>query len=353
MGHCGSPGKNGDTSYYLAKAITQNIAYAAYHQPRTINEIAEELGINPIFVEDEVAVLEEYAFMDKLPNGKYRTNILITEFNETMYNIYREIMPKYSKLLAEKFFAPVLEKVTEIPDWIKVPDNDINLLKWSMVCYLVQRLEKTGDRERYMVKRPDGGEYIAHASVDVKPDWEMVQEENIYWRCGHMWDVNTENGVWWKSYQFNCYWTGRTEGWRDNLYSDYDKMYFWMNGQLPESTANVEDYARLLEKGYLIKTDDGYKCNLILCDSESKWWSIIPEAADEANAIMDEYSAKALEAELYGQPEHMRDLIKEFNTCCVENLHTRIMKVLLDMGVLKLPTPEQKKGLCTVMFLGE
>ena len=30
-----------------------------------VNEIAEELGINPIFVEDEVAVLEEYGFMDK------------------------------------------------------------------------------------------------------------------------------------------------------------------------------------------------------------------------------------------------------------------------------------------------
>ena len=43
----------------------------------TINEIAEELGINPIFVEDEVAVLEEYGYMDKLSGGKYRTNIYI------------------------------------------------------------------------------------------------------------------------------------------------------------------------------------------------------------------------------------------------------------------------------------
>ncbi|MGN1160430.1 MAG: RNA polymerase sigma factor [Lachnospiraceae bacterium] len=74
MGHGGSPGSKGDTADFLAKVITQNIAYAAYHQPRSINEIAEELGINPIFVEDEVVVLEEYGFMDKLQNGKYRTN---------------------------------------------------------------------------------------------------------------------------------------------------------------------------------------------------------------------------------------------------------------------------------------
>lgn len=77
MGHNGCLGNKGDTSDFLAKVITQNIAYAAYHQPRTINEIAEELGINPIFVEDEVAVLEEYGFMDKLKGGKYRTNIRI------------------------------------------------------------------------------------------------------------------------------------------------------------------------------------------------------------------------------------------------------------------------------------
>lgn len=353
MGHGGTSGKKGDTSDFLAKVITQNIAYAAYHQPRNVNEIAEELGINPIFVEDEVAVLEEYGFMDKLSDGRYRTNIHITEFNETMYNIYRKIMPEYSRLLAEKYFAPVLEDVTEIPDWIKVPDNDINLLKWSMVCYLVQRLEKMNNVEKYTVKRPDGGEYIAYASVDVKPDWEMEHEEDIYWRCGHMWDNHTENGIWWKSYQFDCHWTARRGRWRDNLNSDYDKVYFWLNGQLPEITANAEDYARLLEKGYLIKTDNGYKCNLILCDSESKWWDIIPNADEETNAALDEYSVKALEAELYGQPEHMHGLIKELNSCCVGYLHTRIMKALLDMGVLKLPTEEQAKGLCTVMFLGE
>ena len=34
-------------------------------------------------------------------------------------------------------------------------------------------------------------------------------------------------------------------------------------------------------------------------------------------------------------------------------LHTHIMEYLLNKGVLKLPTEEQRKGLCTVMFLGQ
>lgn len=132
MGHYGEAAGNRDTAYYLSKIITQNIAYAAYHQPRSVNEIAEELGINPIFVEDEVAVLEEYGFMDRLQNGKYLTNILIYEPDAKRTEIYKEIDPKFSKLLAEKFFAPILEKVTEIPDWLHVPEDDINLMKWSL-----------------------------------------------------------------------------------------------------------------------------------------------------------------------------------------------------------------------------
>ncbi len=140
---------------------------------------------------------------------------------------------------------------------------------------------------------------------------------------------------------------------KDNLTEDYDKMYFWLNNQLPEIASNAESYARLLEKGYLLKKHDGYKCNLILCDSIGKWWKYIPEATAEIKELSREFTDKALEAELHGQPEHMHELIKYYNQNCACMLHTRVMKNLLDMGVLKMPTDEQAKGLCTIMFMGK
>ena len=356
MGHNGCLGNKGDTSDFLAKVITQNIAYAAYHQPRTINEITEELGINPIFVEDEVAVLEEYGFMDKLKNGKYRTNIRIYEPNETRHRIYKEIEPKYTKLFAEKFFAPILKTITEIPKWLHIPDNDINLMKWCLVCFMAHKLiEANGcDYSKYYIKRPDGGDYIAFATLDAKPDRDTSEaDSDIYWSCGDMGRNNFSNGIWWKSWQFDCYWTGRTGGWRDNLNEDFDKIYFWLKNQLPETTANAESYARLLEKGYLIKSGDGYKCNLILCDSERKWHEYIPEATEEIKELSCQYAAEVEKAELIGQPEHMHELIKCQSKAAAGYLHTRVMKALLDMGVLKLPTKEQSKGLCTIMFTGE
>jgi len=356
MGHGGMSGSKGDTSDFLAKVITQNIAYAAYHQPKTINEIAEELSINPIFVEDEIAVLEEYSYMDKLKNGKYRTNIYITEPNETAYRIYREIEPKYSRLFTERFFAPVLEKITGIPDFLQVPDNDVNLMKWCLVCFMANKLGvyEGHSLSEFSVKRPDGGDFIAFASLDVKPDWDISDAEpNIYWSCGDMGRDNFSDGIWWKSWQLNCHWTGRNGGWRDNLSEDYDKLYFWLKNDLPETAANVESYARLLDKGYLIKRGNDYKCNIILCDSEQKWQKFIPEVSEEITKLSREYAQEATKAELYGQPEHMHELIKHMNQGSACMLKTRIMKQLLDMGVLKMPTEEQAKGLCTIMFMGE
>lgn len=49
----------------------------------------------------------------------------------------------------------------------------------------------------------------------------------------------------------------------------------------------------------------------------------------------------------------MHGQIRYYNQNAACALHTRIMKQLLDMGVLKLPTAEQAKGLCAILFLGE
>lgn len=352
MGHSGEAAGTRDTSYYLAKVITQNIAYAAYHQPRSVNEIAEELGINPIFVEDEVAVLEEYGFMDKLKSGKYLTNILIYEPNEKRTEIYKEIDPEFSKLFAEKFFAPILEKITAIPDWLNVPDNDINLMKWSLVSFMAQKLVISDSSEltKFYVKRPDGGNYIAYTDIDVKSG---NTEPNKYWYCGDMWRCNFSDGIWWKSWQFDHNWAGRDKRWRDNLAEDYDKMYFWLKGQLPEAPANAESYARLLEKGYLLKKSDSYQCELIICDSEKKWLDFIPNASEEITELARQYTAEVEKAALIGQPKHMHELIKCMYKSAAWSLQTRVMEHLLDMGVLKQPTAEQAKGLSTIMFMGE
>lgn len=360
MGHSGHPGSKGDTQDFLAKVITQNIAYAAYHKPRTINEIADELGINPIFVEDEVAVLEEYGYMDKLDSGKYRTNIHIYIPSDEANNIYKEINKKYTELFAEKFVIPYLESIKEIPDFLTVPDNDINLLKWSMVPPIVDKLATADINDmKYSVKRKDGGDFVANATLDVSNKKPKNPDEGIYWACGSMWR-NSQNEAFsftwdkpssWRSWRLDVYW-GSREGWRENRTEDYEKLYYFMKGELAENEANLYAYKRLLDRGYLVKTDSGYKVNIILSQSFDKWFGLFPKASDEVIALSKEYAEKSAEADILNQPEHMHELIRYYdqNAACL--LHTHIMEYLLNKGVLKLPTEEQRKGLCTVMFLG-
>ena len=361
MGHSGHPGTKGDTADFLAKVVTQNIAYAAYHRPRTINEIADELGVNPIFVEDEVAILEEYGYMDKLADGKYRTNIHIDIPSDEMANIYKEINKKYTELFAEKFVIPYLESVKEIPDFLTVPDNDINLLKWSMVPFIADKLATAEISDmKYSVKRKDGGDFVANATLDVPNQKTEVSGEDIYWACGSMWrnpDMPDKPFAWdqdypWKSWRLDVYW-GSREGWRENHSEDYEKLYYFMKGGLEENEANLYAYKRLLERGYLVKTDTGYKVNIILSQNMSKWFDLFPKPDDEVLALSKEYAEKASEADTLNQPEHMHEQIRYYNQNAACLLRTRIMKYLLDKGVLKLPTEEQRKGLCTVMFLGQ
>ena len=58
MGNTGSVGPMGDTAAFLNSKLRQNIAFAAYFEPKTIEEIAKELNVGIAFVEDEVLYLE-------------------------------------------------------------------------------------------------------------------------------------------------------------------------------------------------------------------------------------------------------------------------------------------------------
>ena len=360
MGHSGTVGTMGDTSDFLKKSLTQNIAYCAYHEPKTINEIAEELGVNPIFVQDEVEYLEEYGFMDKLANGKYRTNILIFLPTDEKVKAEDELALKYANIFTKEYFAPVLSEINKIPDWLTVPDNDINLLKWSLIPFMsiTLRTADTSNKE-FSVKRKDGGDYIAVASLER----ELHIEPDVYDFYGEMWRSDCVNPnvpfSWenrpsqWKSWQLGTHWDNRVPDWRDNKNDDFVKLYSYLCGELKYDELNISSYQRLLDKGYLIKNDKDFKVNIILSYSMKKWYDFITPANKGLIELSKEYEQEMNKIDLPDQPQFMHKLIKYFNQNYACSLHTRAMKQLLDMGILKEPNEKQRNGLCTVMFLGE
>ena len=65
-------------SDYLRSALVQNICYCVRNQAKSVNEIADDLGVSPVFVESEVEALEEYGLLCSSKDG-YIVNFIISE----------------------------------------------------------------------------------------------------------------------------------------------------------------------------------------------------------------------------------------------------------------------------------
>lgn len=358
MGHDGSPGKLGDTSDFLKKRMTQNIAYAAYHQPKTVNEIAEALNVSPIFVEDEVAYLAEYGFMDELPGGKYRTNIHITHPTlETNIKQF-EVLQNAADFLIENYIPQLMSSIDELTKQgdIYIPDNDINLLYWSLIPIAINRnikiKEEDIDWNKFMVSRKDGGCYIAYATVmtDFKQPWD----ESKYSCCGPM--TRWADKYNFAAFQINSYYDDRGGGWKNNLLSDYEYLYEFISNKIGKETENLEKYQRICEKGYLV--DDNVNIIFIKLDDPKKQWSdyIFNNLAKPDECVYEhakQASKKMIDIQSPIYPEHMQELMKACNSA--NNIFSgrvimMVMEKLVEQGKIKLPTDMQKHGLMTIMF---
>ena len=73
----GSPGTKSPEEFFRS-ALLQNICYCVRNQAKTVNEIADDLGVSPVYVEPETEFLEEYGFL-QLQKDKYLINFILNE----------------------------------------------------------------------------------------------------------------------------------------------------------------------------------------------------------------------------------------------------------------------------------
>ncbi len=352
MGHSGWAGQKGDTGDFFKNSLTQNIAYCAYHTPKTVKEIAEELGVSPVFIEDEVNFLEEYGFLDRLSGNKYQTNIYITETDEETEEKLHSLYQKYGLLICEKYIPMVFETVKNIDkNKFYIPDEDENLLKWAFVTLAVGRQTvnnyKPNILEKYAVKRPDGGCFIPWA--EVKQDLNLSYDPELYNTCGDMNCKSMKYNV--ESWTFNSYYDSRKKSWRDNLYTDFDYLYEHMTGKIKKDDASLEKYQRLYEKGYLTEKSD--KSNVIITTFNKKdFLSLLPEMDTNLKEDLELFNEKVYEITKPFCAKHMLAYHKD--VCNFSNSDNRMRATVLELLIkncqLSLPTENQKATLNTIMF---
>ena len=102
---CGINGSIGtkSTDEFFRSALSQNICYCVRNKAKTINEIADDLGVSPVYVETEVDFLEKYGFL-KESDGKYIVNFIISEPTSELLTMKDSMYKKAASLFANDLY---------------------------------------------------------------------------------------------------------------------------------------------------------------------------------------------------------------------------------------------------------
>lgn len=362
MGNIGTQGALGDIGHFLNSKLRRNIVYAAYYEPKTKLEIANELGVSLVFVEDEVDYLEEYGFLDLLQGQRYRTNIFIEDIPYEVVQKTGEVEKAIAQLVCDEYIPNVLEYLENIDKGqFYIPNDDWNFFLWSMIPMMVFQIgigKIDWDRMReknYLVKRKDGGDYVAIASVyHEELDDETSKHELC---CGPMLRLVEDSvkvGAWSLSTEYD----DREFGWEDNLLSDYVSFYQYINGELPKVEGTLDKYVRLYDRGLLTNVDGVDKINVVIQKMQGNWEEEFMKKFNEfaypisesLKVKIDSLVEKRVEIERVYFPKHMQEMLEIYRGISNVNI-IKVMDELLERDVLKPLTEMQRKGAMIILYM--
>lgn len=356
---------------FLGSTLSQNICYCVRNTAKSINEIAEALGVSPVYVESEVEFLEEYGFLQK-QKDKYIANFIISEPTAELLTMQNEMYERAARLFANDLYDELISSgilddpgilcgQTDQPISLNdSPKADRNFILWSLIPYIAawsgeKLMDNSISFKEVATIRPDGAYNICHASV--VPDEIVLPEDYVYRKnwCGPMWHKGDESMMW----QIDTEWSDRASAWERNISEEQERTVTLHNWE-KDNLVSKQDYAWLAERGY-IKTGGDYDGHF-----KSAWQIVILENKDIQDRLLaigerikekyrnefDALKKPYTEAVLQSVPAHLRK-IKEYELQFLFYsdgwflLHC--ITVLLKNGKLKAPTEGQRKSLTTLI----
>ena len=359
-----------DLSDIVRSPLVQNICYCVRNEAKTTGEIADALGVSPVYIEGEVDFLAEYGFL-KEQKGKYIADFIIGEPSAALLTMKDKMYKKTAGLFAGELYDEMMRGDILDDDGISCgmtgaysadgkPLRDKNFILWSLIPYIAAWSgEKPADEsisfEEVATIRPDGGKNICHA--DIADENMVLPDDYVYMRnwCGPMWSHYGKNILW----QINSEWSERGN---DLIsYSDNAKRVISMYERGKENPLSADDMAWLSELGYIRtqRADDGQitgTWQIVALKNEEikeKLLAIGDRLKEKYKAEFDAAKAPYIEAVLAGTPAHLRktaeyELQFIFDSDGWFLLHCIV--ALLDAGKLRLPKEEQRKALMTLIF---
>ena len=346
---------------FFRSALAQNICYCVRNRAKTVNEIAEDLGVSPVYIDDEVAFLEEYGFL-QTQKDKYIVNFIIDEPTEESLVLKDNMYKQAATLFANDLFDELMSSgILDDPAIGCGQIKDYNFLLWSLIPYIAawageDLQDTTISFEEVATIRPDGGHNIFLATV--VPDNLVLPEDYIYMKnwCGPMW-VYTDQYVHW---QVDSEWSNRDMERLNAQYSEDIKRVIALYEREGIGTLAKEDYAWLAERGYVRMSED------VDGNNKAQWQIVLLTSKEIRNRLVaigdrikekykeefETLKAPYYEAVLKTIPMHLRK-VREYELQSIYYADgwflVHCIVELLRNGKLQEPTEEQRKSLTTLI----
>ena len=346
--HSGNPGGNGGPEYYLKNKLNLNIVYSVYHSPKTIVEIAEELGVTPVYIEDTVKELEANGFLTLTTGNRYTTYVV---FNPETYSLEQQDKrlqkkKEVAEILAREYVPQVIKAVSDV-DNVYIPSGNRQLLQAAAVFYAINNnciIETKTDLSKYFIKTLAGGNFNAFVdipSTQSDPDYVMSQEYPSYWVCGDMmrWSEKYPSVF---SWSIDSRYSSREGAWKNNFVSDYEYLYEFMTGAIDNTPANKEKFDRLKKRGFL--TDDNKVNIMVVRGDQNKFFSKLPPLDENIKKTFADYALEQAMLIANDYPPQIRDLIIARNSYSfmTNSVALMVMDILYGNGTFA-PLKENEK----------
>lgn len=314
--YCGREGYDGGPQTLLASSIRQNILYAAYRKPLSVNEIADEMGVSPPYIHEEVGFLMDYNFINEVEKGKFQANIILDDYDNPLLDaLYGQAEAAAKRICGELICEYKKNEQEIINSGIYIPKGNTEFLRWTaFVQAVIESLAFIKFDNSNLPPHKDGNYIvIAHVDTGVVPQSRNAQEApTLYYLYGPMvnWQA-VKYGMW----RVDHNWVKR-EPLREYGRRDIGFAGAFRDGQLPLSKDTAEQYQYLLENGLIVKENGQYYLNVIFADNADiykKYKAALPNIKDTCESMLGGLSDRVYDKLIKSHPGHLDKQLKLFS----------------------------------------
>ncbi len=357
FGHNGHTGSNDGPEYYLKDKIDLNIVYSVYFTPRTKEEIAEELGMTLVYIEDRIAILEENGFLVRQAGDKYTTYVYFQPetYSLEMQETKRKNQLKVAQLLAEKYVPQVRDCLPDAKD-VYVPGGNRELFEALMIFYAISNfccIRSGKDISKYSIKTTAGGDFNAFVILEQTqsdPEYKATLDLPRYTGCGDMVRVSEKYPAV-ASWSIDTRYDSRVTSWRNNQTSDYEFLYEYMTLVIDDTSANLEKFERLRSRKFI---SDDNRVNIMVAKSRiDDFFKVIPQPSGDIMKIIADYSLEEAAMVAKDFPPQLHDLVFDrecYSFAGATAVPLMVMDILYSNGTFRPLTEEERVTANLIMF---